>query len=194
MFYATKTRSWLSTADPGGRKESFSITAIICRFWSENLVPWITPCPSRVWTCQSALTLLRRRLLAEGHKEGEGTREFIRVLRLLEDYPIGRVRKAVEKALLIRAHSRDAVLQFLVPRFSWEHTTFLLDGREHLRLVKVAKPDLSLYRHSAFRRRGLMTEKDKSTLLFGVLSKETEAAHHAPRIRGVGDRVPERSI
>jgi len=88
---------------------------------------------------------LRRRLLAEEHKEGEGAREFIRVLRLLEDYPIGRVREAVEKALLIRAHSRDAVLQFLLPRFSWEHTTFLLDGREHLRLVKVAKPDLSLY-------------------------------------------------
>ena len=88
---------------------------------------------------------LRRRLLAEEHKEGEGPREFIRVLRLLEDYPIGRVREAVEKALLTRAHSRDAVMQFLLPRFSWEHTTFLLDGREHLRLVKVAKPDLSLY-------------------------------------------------
>ena len=88
---------------------------------------------------------LRRRLLAEEPKEGEGTREFIRVLRLLEDYPIGRVREAVEKALLIRAHSREAVLQFLLPRFSWKHTTFLLDGRQHLRLVKVAKPDLSLY-------------------------------------------------
>jgi hypothetical protein len=88
---------------------------------------------------------LRRRLLVEESKEGEGTREFIRVLRLLEDYSIPRVREAVEKALLIRAHSRDAVLQFLHPRFSWEQTAFLLDGREHLRLVKVAKPDLSLY-------------------------------------------------
>jgi transposase len=88
---------------------------------------------------------LRRRLLVEEPKEGEGTREFIRVMRLLEDYPIPRVREAVEKALLIRAHSRDGVLQFLHPRFSWEQTAFLLDGREHLRLVKVAKPDLSLY-------------------------------------------------
>ena len=88
---------------------------------------------------------LRRRLLVGEPKEGEGTREFIRVMRLLEDYPIPRVREAVEKALLIRAHSRDGVLQFLHPRFSWEQTAFLLDGREHLRLVKVAKPDLSLY-------------------------------------------------
>jgi transposase len=89
---------------------------------------------------------LRRRLAAEEHKEGEGTREFIRVLRLLEDYPMERVRKAVEKALLIRAHSRDAVLQFLLPHLLWEHTTFSLDGRPHLRLVKVTKPDLSLYK------------------------------------------------
>ncbi|NIQ92467.1 MAG: IS21 family transposase [Deltaproteobacteria bacterium] len=88
---------------------------------------------------------LRRRLLAEQDRQGDGTREFIRVLRLLEDYAMGRVREAVEKALRIRAHSRDAVLQFLLPRFSWENTAFFLDGRQHLRLVKVAKPDLSLY-------------------------------------------------
>ncbi len=88
---------------------------------------------------------LRRRLLTEEKTKGEGTREFIRVLRLLEDYSMGRVRGAVEKALRIRAHSRDAVLQFLLPRFSWENTAFFLDGHQHLRLVKVTKPDLSLY-------------------------------------------------
>ena len=58
-----------------------------------------------------------------------------------------KLREAVEKALLIHAHSRDAVLQFLVPRFSWRNTTFLLDGCKHLRLVKAAKPDLSAYRN-----------------------------------------------
>jgi transposase len=91
------------------------------------------------------LDTLRRRLQREEKKEGEGVREFIRVLRLLEDYPMSRLREAVEKALLIHAHSRDAVLQFLVPRFSWRNTTFLLDGRKHLRLVKAAQPDLSAY-------------------------------------------------
>lgn len=88
---------------------------------------------------------LRRRLQGQEEKEGAGVREFIRVLRLLEDYPMARLRVAVEKALKIQAHSRDAVLQFLVPRFSWRNTTFLLDGRPHLRLVKVAQPDLSAY-------------------------------------------------
>ena len=88
---------------------------------------------------------LRRRLQGEEEKEGAGVREFIRVLRLLEDYPMVKLQEAVEKALQIRTHSRDAVLQFLVPRFSWRNTTFLLDGCKHLRMVKVGKPDLSAY-------------------------------------------------
>jgi transposase len=89
---------------------------------------------------------LRRRLVMEQDKEGDGTREFIRVLRLLEDYPMAKLRRAVEKALLIRAHSRDAIAQFLIPRPSWRQTTFLLAGLEHLRLVKVAGPNISAYR------------------------------------------------
>ena len=93
------------------------------------------------------LDTLRRRLQGEEKKEGEGVREFIRVLRLLEDYPMAKLQEAVEKALLIHAHSRDAVLQFLVPRFSWRNTPFFLDGCKHLRLVQVSKPDLSAYRN-----------------------------------------------
>jgi transposase len=90
--------------------------------------------------------ILRRRLVVEQEKEGDGTREFIRVLRLLEDHPMAKLRHAVEKALGIRAHSRDAIVQFLIPRPSWRQTTFLLDGRRHLRHVKVARPNISAYR------------------------------------------------
>jgi|TARA_B100000315_G_scaffold244583_1_gene269316 transposase len=89
---------------------------------------------------------LRRRLEAEEEKQGEGTREFIRVLRLLEDYPMAKLGKAVEKGLEIRGHSRDIILQFLIPRFSWERTTFILADRQHLRLVKVVKPNVAAYR------------------------------------------------
>ena len=42
--------------------------------------------------------VLRRRLENEQQKQGDGTREFIRVLRLLEDYPMNRLEEAVEKA------------------------------------------------------------------------------------------------
>ena len=88
---------------------------------------------------------VRRRLVAEEAKEGEGSREFIRVLRLLEDYPLATVRKAVEKALPMGAHSRDAIAQFLIPGFSWRRTTFMLAQRPHLRLVNVSEPDITAY-------------------------------------------------
>jgi hypothetical protein len=89
---------------------------------------------------------LHRRLIAEEPREGEGRREFIRVLRLLEDHPLLKLREAVEKALLIRAHSRDAISQFLTPRPSWPKSAFLLDGREHLAHVQVRAPDIEAYR------------------------------------------------
>jgi len=86
--------------------------------------------------------LLRRRLIAEQPKEGGEIREFIKVLRLLEDYPMDRVKRAVEKGLGMRVHSRDAIAQFIVPR---PYTTFVLDGRDHLCLVKVGAPDVTAY-------------------------------------------------
>jgi len=86
--------------------------------------------------------LLRRRLIAEQPKEGMGIREFIKVLRLLEDYPMDRVKRAVEKGLGMRAHGRDAIVQFIVPR---PHKTFVLDVREHLCRVKVGVPEVSAY-------------------------------------------------
>ena len=90
--------------------------------------------------------VLRRRLENEQRKEGDGTREFIRVLRLLEDYPMSRLEGAVEKALAMRVHSRDAIAQFLSPRPSLQPSTFLLDGQKHLRRVQVDRPDLTAYR------------------------------------------------
>jgi hypothetical protein len=87
---------------------------------------------------------LRRRLVAE-EDEGEGIREYIKVLRLLEDYPIDRLKQAVEKGIGIRAHSRDAIAQFLIPRPSIGLATFKLNGCEHLRRVQVDKPDISAY-------------------------------------------------
>lgn len=90
--------------------------------------------------------ILHRRLEAEAEREGEGTREYIRVLRLLEDHGLPKVTQAVIKGLRVRAHSRDAIAQFLIPQPPWSHPTFRLDGREHLRLVKVARPDISAYK------------------------------------------------
>jgi transposase len=90
--------------------------------------------------------VLRRRLENEQRKQGDGTREFIRVLRLLEDYSMSKLEGAVEKALAMRVHSRDAIAQFLSPRASLQRSSFLLDGQKHLRRVQVDRPDLAAYR------------------------------------------------
>ncbi len=40
---------------------------------------------------------------------------------------------------------RDAIAQLLIPQEEWRQTTFRLDGREHLRQVKVAQTDVAGY-------------------------------------------------
>jgi transposase len=89
--------------------------------------------------------ILHRRLKREAESEGEGTRQYIRVLRLIEIHGVSKVAEAVTKGLHVGAHTRDAVAQFLIPQPPWKPSTFPLDGREHLQLVKVARPDLSGY-------------------------------------------------
>jgi hypothetical protein len=100
--------------------------------------------PLAGWTLPECFALLRRRLEAE--RDGEGTREYIRVLRLLEKHPPGRLRRAVEKGLAVGALTRDAIAQFLYPRPDWRATLFSLDGHPHLRTVRVAVPNLAGYR------------------------------------------------
>jgi|TARA_B100001971_G_scaffold201593_1_gene214522 transposase len=99
--------------------------------------------PLEGWALPECFGVLRRRL--EQEREGEGTREYIRVLRLLEKHSLPTLTRAVEKALRAGALTRDAIAQFLIPREEWRETTFRLDGREHLREVKVAATDVSEY-------------------------------------------------
>jgi hypothetical protein len=99
--------------------------------------------PLEDWTLPSCFRDLRRRLEAE--HDGEGTREYIKVLRLLEKHSLRELTRAVEQALRCGASSRDAIAQFLTPRTEWRTTRFRLDGRDHLRGVQVACTDVSGY-------------------------------------------------
>ncbi len=92
--------------------------------------------PLEGWQLPGCFSILRRRL--ENEQDGEGAREYIRVLRLLEKHTLSDVERAVEEGLRIHAHTRDAIAQFLFPREAWRLTSFRLDNREHLRRVKVA--------------------------------------------------------
>ncbi len=99
--------------------------------------------PLQGWTLPECFHVLRRRLEAECG--GEGTREYIRVLRLLEHHRLPQLRAAVEAALRVGAIRRDAVAQFLVPREEWRATVFNLDGHPHLRGVNIQAVDVTQY-------------------------------------------------
>ena len=87
--------------------------------------------------------VLRRR--QEHEMEQDGTREYIRVLRLLETYRLADLTRAVEKALKVRAVTKDAIEQFLPSAKPWSQTLFTLGGRKHLRLVQVSKTNIKDY-------------------------------------------------
>lgn len=100
--------------------------------------------PLQGWTLPECFDLLRRRLESQDGP-GDGTREYIRVLRLLEKHPLPELRRAVEKGLALGAIQRDAIAQFLYPQEEWRATRFTLDGHPHLRAVKVQAPDIKQY-------------------------------------------------
>ncbi len=67
------------------------------------------------------------------------------MLRLIGSFSVARVAKAVEKALDLPRPTAEIVRMYALPEESPEAMTFRLDGREHLRGVRVGKPDLTAY-------------------------------------------------
>ena len=99
--------------------------------------------PLKDWKLPECFGLLRARLEREG--QARGTREFIRVLRLLEKHSLEKVTKAVDKAMRLRRCNRDVVAQYLYPDEPFSPPTFHLDGREHLQGVYVHAPNPAAY-------------------------------------------------
>jgi hypothetical protein len=100
--------------------------------------------PLENWHLPECFGVLRRRL--ENELEGKGTREFIRVLRLLESTTVKELANAVEHALSIGAINHDAIRLILEHRREQPVRLFSLDGRLHLAAVQVQPPDLHAYR------------------------------------------------
>jgi len=100
--------------------------------------------PLSEWELPESFEHLRTRL--EEDAKTDGTREFIRVLRLLEKHPAKKVAEAIDKALRLPRCNRDVVAQYLYPDEPFSPPTFRLEGREHLQGVVVQSPDLSAYR------------------------------------------------
>ncbi|MCH7494134.1 hypothetical protein IIA16_05435 [bacterium] len=77
--------------------------------------------------------------------QGMGTREFIKVLLLLEQASQKELAGAVEQALKLGAIDVDAVRLILEHRRERPVGLFCLDGRPHLKAVTIQRPNLSVY-------------------------------------------------
>jgi transposase len=100
--------------------------------------------PLENWELPDCFAVLRRRQEAELEKHG--TREFIKVLRLLEHATLPELTGAVEYALSIGANSADAMKLILQSRQEQPVSLFCLDGHPHLKAVHVPPPNLEVYR------------------------------------------------
>src|SRR5207245_2788515 len=87
--------------------------------------------------------LLRRRL--EADLGWAGTREFIKVLRLMEHASLKELSSAVSYALSIGASAPEAIELILHHRGDKPVALFSLDSHPHLRPYRIDPPDLSAY-------------------------------------------------
>jgi hypothetical protein len=99
--------------------------------------------PLEGWELPVCFGVPRRRLEAESG--GPGTRQYIKVLRLLEQADPGELTRAVGRALELGVADADAVRLILEHGRERPVGLFCLDSRPHLRSVDVPTPDLSAY-------------------------------------------------
>jgi transposase len=99
--------------------------------------------PLENWQLPECFALLRRRL--EAQHGGPGTREFIRVLRLLESCSLPQLKDAVEYALDIDVVDPDSIRVIVEYRSQVPVELFSLDGRPRLAGVRVEQTDVTAY-------------------------------------------------
>jgi hypothetical protein len=99
--------------------------------------------PLAGWKLPDCFTTLRKRLEEANSKEG--TRQYIRVLRLLESHDLAAVSAAVSAALKLAVLDADAVRLLLERSQEQPRESFDLAGRPQLLGVNVPPPDLSVY-------------------------------------------------
>ena len=99
--------------------------------------------PLENWDLPVCFGVLRRRFEAEF--QGQGTREFIKVLRLLERHTLPSLKQAVEQALESGISSADTVRLILEYQQETPVDLFCLDGRPHLKHVSVSQTNILAY-------------------------------------------------
>lgn len=99
--------------------------------------------PLAEWKLPGCFDLLRRRLESDlGHL---GTREYIKVLRLMEHASMRDLASAVDEALSIGATASDAIALILHHRGHEPVSLFSLEGHPHLKRYAIEDLDLGAY-------------------------------------------------
>lgn len=99
--------------------------------------------PFQQWGLPKGFEILRRRL--ESESGGEGRREFIKVLRLLESHPPHELGKAIDRALAIGAMTVEVIRILLQEGRESPAKIFRLDGRPHLQDHNIPEPHICEY-------------------------------------------------
>jgi transposase len=99
--------------------------------------------PLAEWALPDVFATLRRQL--EEKDPREGTRQYIRVLRLLESNELPAVTAAVERALQLAVVDADGVRLLLQCALETPPVAFDLTGRPRLLSIRLPRPDLGLY-------------------------------------------------
>lgn len=99
--------------------------------------------PLADWQLPECLNVLRRRM--ERVPDGLGTREFIRVLLLLEKATLDELAAAVEYAMSLGIADADTIRVVLEHKRESPVALFCLDSRPHLKLVHVPPTDIAAY-------------------------------------------------
>jgi transposase len=99
--------------------------------------------PLAGWRLPDSFAMLRRRL-EDANPKG-GTRQYIRVLRLLETHELSAVTAAVGRALTLAVTDAEAVRLLLEQACQQSVAGFDLTGRPQLLAVRLPPPDLTLY-------------------------------------------------
>jgi transposase len=99
--------------------------------------------PFEAWSLPNGFAILRRRLEAESG--GEGRREFIKILRLLENHAPDELGKAITRALDIGALTVDVIRILLQEGRESPAKIFRLDDRPHLQDHHIPEPHIVQY-------------------------------------------------
>lgn len=97
--------------------------------------------PTKSWELPDCFVSLRRQM----EQEPDGTRQFIRTLRLLERASMSELSQAVQVALELGVHDVESITVILDAKREQTAPAFSLDGRVHLQTVEVSETNVSAF-------------------------------------------------